>query len=293
MIRPPARTRLCPCRRPAGHRPTTAEPADWLPCSGSRRRRARSTQHRSSSIARANEQASRRRGSRSAPIVGTDRAGRDTAERSPAQDSRTSQPQSTGRHRGSRERRDRSRRSSSTSIWRRPRLYMQQGRYYRAADSFRLASVYIPHDPAAAPRQEPGPAGGRRVRQQRRVSGQGHRARRPVRPAEGRSGGSPRRARSCSCSGSRISRRRPRAADAPQLQFLLAYVYFQMDQPDEARSARSTAARNGLPPPPPRTCWKRRSRQPRRTGVARPDTCAGVAAPQSRTGYRSAWHANR
>ena len=49
-----------------------------------------------------------------------------------------------------------------------------------------------------------------------------------------------------SCNGSRISKRALGARETPQLQFLLAYVLFQMDRPDEAKTAIE-AARKGLP----------------------------------------------
>jgi tetratricopeptide (TPR) repeat protein len=124
-------------------------------------------------------------------------------------------------------------------------LYMQQDRYYRAADSFTLASVYIPHDPRAHLGK-----GHALLAAGEYVSSAVSLARAielDARYALGKVDlveiiGGP------DAFVQRITNLEERAqgSDASQLQFLLAYVYLQMDQLSEARIAIE-AARNGLP----------------------------------------------
>jgi tetratricopeptide (TPR) repeat protein len=122
---------------------------------------------------------------------------------------------------------------------------MQQGRYYRAVDSFTLASVYIPHDPRAHLGKShallaAGEYVSSAVSLARAVELDARYALAKLNLVEIIGGPD--------AFVQRITNleERARAGDAAQLQFLLAYVNFQMDQPAEARAAIE-AARQGLP----------------------------------------------
>lgn len=124
-------------------------------------------------------------------------------------------------------------------------LYMQQGRYYRAADSFTLASVYIPHDPRT------------HLGKSHALLAAGEYVSSAVSLARALELDAPYVLRKVNLveaiGGPDVFVQRvtnleeiAKGSDAPQLQLLLAYIYFQMDRPDEAKSAIE-AARKGLP----------------------------------------------
>jgi tetratricopeptide (TPR) repeat protein len=115
-------------------------------------------------------------------------------------------------------------------------LHMQQGRYDRAADSFRLASVYIPHDPRphfgkSLALLATGDSAGSAVSLTRAIELDARYALQKVDLVEILGGPE--------LFVQRVSKLQEQveAGNAPQLQFLLAYVYFQMHQVDEARNA--------------------------------------------------------
>ena len=130
-------------------------------------------------------------------------------------------------------------------------LYMQQGRYYRAVDSFTLALVYIPQDARATLGK-----GRALLAAGEYISSAAFLAR--AIELDARAGAqnadSLKKANLVDILGGpdafvqRITdlEEKARSNDAPQLQFLLAYIYYQMDRPAEARTALQ-AARKGLP----------------------------------------------
>ena len=124
-------------------------------------------------------------------------------------------------------------------------LYVQQGRYYRAADAFTLASMYRPHE-------------------SRPYLGKSH-----ALLAAGEYAGSALSLAKAVELDARASLKRTDLIEvvggpdlfveriseleqiagqnnAPDLQFLLAYVYYQMNRPEQAKTAIE-AARRGLP----------------------------------------------
>ena len=124
-------------------------------------------------------------------------------------------------------------------------LYLQQGRYYRAADSFTLASMYKPGDSRACIGKSHALFAAGEYLSSALVLAQAIEMD-PRRTLERvdlvNAVGGPdlflRRITDLEQSG--------KTGDAPQLQFLLAYVYYQMDRPDEAKTAIE-AARKELP----------------------------------------------
>ncbi len=129
------------------------------------------------------------------------------------------------------------------------RLYLRQGRYYRAADSFTLASVYIPHDPRAHLGSSHALlAAGEYVSSAaslaRAIDLDAQHALQKVDLVETLGGPD--------LFVERISSLEERAQggdNTTELQFLLAYVYLQMDRPDEARNAIQ-AVKQALPSSP-------------------------------------------
>jgi hypothetical protein len=130
-------------------------------------------------------------------------------------------------------------------------LYMQQGRYYRAVDSFTLALVYIPHDVRANLRKSQAllAAGeylssasflARAIELDARSAAPNVAPVRKVNVVDAIGGPD--------AFVQRITdlEEHARTNDAPQLQFLLAYIYYQMDRRPEAQAAME-AARKGLP----------------------------------------------
>jgi hypothetical protein len=127
-------------------------------------------------------------------------------------------------------------------------LYLRQGQYYRAAESFTLAAAYKPSDGRALLGKSYALFGAGEY-----LSSALYLARAlelDVRAVLGRSDlvdaiGGP------AVFAARITdlERCARTADAPQLQFLLAYVYGQMNRPAEAKAALE-AAEKQLPPSP-------------------------------------------
>jgi len=177
---------------------------------------------------------------------GTDRAGRDPAERGPTNaQSDVRQPPSGDGAQRTQENPGSLTQKQFDHYLAAAQLYMQQGRYYRAADSFTLASVYIPHDSRAhLGRSHALLAAGEYVSSAvslaRAIELDARYALRKVDLVEIIGGPD--------VFVQRITNLEEQAqgSDASQLQFLLAYVCLQMDQPNEARTAIE-AARKGLP----------------------------------------------
>lgn len=177
---------------------------------------------------------------------GTDRAAQDIAERSPTdaqQDVR--QPSSGDDAPQTHENPGSLAQKQFDHYLTAAQLYMRQGRYYRAADSFTLASVYIPHDPRAhLGRSHALLAAGEYVSSAvslaRAIELDARYALGKVDLVEVIGGPD--------AFVQRITNLEEQAqgSDASQLQFLLAYVYLRMDQPDGAGIAIG-AARRGLP----------------------------------------------
>lgn len=122
-------------------------------------------------------------------------------------------------------------------------LYIQQGRYSRAADSFTLASVYIPQDPRAHLGKSLALLAAGEYTSSAAALAKALEL--DARYALGKVDlvetiGGP------DAFVTRITKLEEQAGDTPSLQFLLAYVYFQMNLPTEARTAIETA-RKGLP----------------------------------------------
>lgn len=127
-------------------------------------------------------------------------------------------------------------------------LHMQQGRYDRAADSFRLASVYIPHDPRphigkSMAQLAGGDYAGGSVSLAKAIELDAGYALQKVDLVEILGGPDP--------FVQRISKLQDlvETGNSPQLQLLLAYVYFQMHQVDEARNA-IRAVKQAMPSSP-------------------------------------------
>lgn len=169
----------------------------------------------------------------------TDRAAQDIAERTPTDTQPSDNTRTPNAHAG-----------SLTQIQfdhylTAARLYMQQGRYYRAADSFTLASVYIPHDARAHLGKShallaAGEYVSSAVSLARAIELDARYALGKVDLVEIIGGPD--------AFVQRITNLEEQAQgdDASLLQFLLAYVNLQMDQIAEAQAAIE-AARNGLP----------------------------------------------
>lgn len=116
------------------------------------------------------------------------------------------------------------------------RQYMRQGRYDRAADAFTLASAYIPYDPRAHLGNSQallatGEYVGSAVSLARAVELDGKYALRKIDLVETLGGPDLFVKRI-----SNLEERAPSGDHATELQFLLAYVYLQMDRPEAARS---------------------------------------------------------
>lgn len=127
-------------------------------------------------------------------------------------------------------------------------LYLQQGRYYRAADSFTLASMYKPGDSRACIGKSRALFAAGEYLSSALILAQAmemdpHQALAKVDLVN-------------TVGGPDLFLRRitdleqcGKTGEAPQLQFLLAYVYYQMDRPDAAKTAVE-AARKELPKSP-------------------------------------------